>query len=94
MIRIKHAAFMLLSCCIASDYASAHARSESYSHWHITETAMTGTITTPLREVMTLYQVEDSEISPKQLLLVTWKAQFMHSLNNHVGRCSRARYAC
>ena len=69
MIRIKHAAFMLLSCCIASDYASAHARSESYSHWHITETAMTGTITTPLREVMTLYQVEDSEISPKQLLL-------------------------
>ena len=36
--------------------ATAHTRSESYSHLHLSGSAITATITIPLREVMLLYQ--------------------------------------
>jgi len=44
--------------------AGAHTRSESYSHWHLSGNAMTGTITVPLREVMLLYQAGGSDLPP------------------------------
>ena len=53
------AAAMIAFLCIAMD-AGAHTRSESYSHWHQSDTTITGTITIPLREVMLLYQTGDS----------------------------------
>ena len=46
---------------------AAHERSESYSHWYPTDSAVTGTITIPLREVMLLYQVSDSAIPPREM---------------------------
>lgn len=67
MTRTKHIAGLLLIFCLASGYASAHTRSESYSHWHMAGNSITGSITIPLREVMTLYQISDSTIAPKQL---------------------------
>ena len=42
----------------------AHTRSESYSHWHLVENSATGTITSPLREVMLLYQLIDRPETP------------------------------
>ena len=39
---------------LASVAASAHSRSESYSHWFVADTTVTGTVTIPLREVMLL----------------------------------------
>ena len=52
---------------LASAAASAHSRSESYSHWFVSDTAVTGTVTIPLREVMLLYQVLDADLSPREL---------------------------
>lgn len=46
----------------------AHNRSESYSHWHLSATAATGTITIPLREIMLLYQVIDRPDTPPRNL--------------------------
>jgi len=47
--------------------AAAHTRSESYSHWHLSGTTVTGTVTIPLREVMLLYQVADADTPPREL---------------------------
>jgi hypothetical protein len=47
--------------------AGAHTRSESYSHWHLSDTTVAATITIPLREVMLLYQDGDSAIPPADL---------------------------
>lgn len=55
-----------LLVCFAMN-ASAHTRSESYSHWHQSGTAITGIITVPLREVMLLYQTGDSAVPPGTL---------------------------
>jgi hypothetical protein len=52
---------------LASVAASAHSRSESYSHWFAADTTVTGTVTIPLREVMLLYQVQDADRSPREL---------------------------
>jgi len=60
------AAAMIAFLCIAMD-AGAHTRSESYSHWHLSDTTITGTITIPLREVMLLYQTGDSASPPGEL---------------------------
>jgi hypothetical protein len=60
------AAMSLLMLCLALD-ASAHTRSESYSHWYQSGNAITGTITVPLREVMLLYQSADSTVPPGEL---------------------------
>ena len=60
------AAISLLMLCLALD-ASAHTRSESYSHWHQSGNVITGTITVPLREVMLLYQSADSTVPPGEL---------------------------
>lgn len=64
MNRVATAVIVIL--CFAMD-AAAHTRSESYSHWHQSGTAITGTITIPLREVMLLYQTGDSAVSPGEL---------------------------
>jgi hypothetical protein len=55
---------LLLIACAA---ASAHSRSESYSHWFMSDTTVAGTVTIPLREVMLLYQVLDADRSPREL---------------------------
>jgi len=67
MMRMHYfAAAMIAFLCIAMD-AGAHTRSESYSHWHQSDTTITGTITIPLREVMLLYQTGDSALPPGEL---------------------------
>jgi len=58
---------VLLIALTFAGAAHAHTRSESYSHWHIAENSITGTVTIPLREVMLLYQVDDATIPPRQL---------------------------
>jgi hypothetical protein len=45
--------------------ADAHTRSESYSHWHLSGSSVTGTVTIPLREVMLLYQALDDDQPPR-----------------------------
>ena len=57
------AVFALLLAAVVE----AHTRSESYSHWHIGETTITGTVTIPLREVMLLYQTGSSTQPPREL---------------------------
>lgn len=53
---------------IVAANADAHTRSESYSHWHLSESSAVGTVTIPLREVMLLYQVIDrADIPPREL---------------------------
>ena len=54
---------IVVACCQA---AMAHTRSESYSHWHLSGSSVTGTITIPLREVMLLYQVGDADVPPRE----------------------------
>ena len=67
MMRMHYfAAAIIAFLCIAMD-AGAHTRSESYSHWHQSDTTITGTITIPLREVMLLYQTGDSALPPGEL---------------------------
>jgi len=56
-------AVSLALLCLSLD-AGAHTRSESYSHWHQSGNAITGTITVPLREVMLLYQAGGSDLPP------------------------------
>jgi len=47
--------------------ALAHTRSESFSHWHISETGITGTVTIPVREVMVLYDGDNASTPPQML---------------------------
>jgi len=58
-------AIVALVCIVTT--ANAHTRSESYSHWYLSDSAISGTITIPLREVMLLYQDADSTIPPREL---------------------------
>jgi hypothetical protein len=60
-------AFAVVLTLVATGAASAHTRSESYSHWQLSGTSLTGTITIPLREVMLLYQDGDASIPPREL---------------------------
>ena len=66
LIRIAVAIVAVL--CLFLDVA-AHTRSESYSHWHQSDSSITGTITIPLREVMLLYQNQTigSNLPPAEL---------------------------
>jgi hypothetical protein len=66
------AVFVLI---LVATTGNAHTRSESYSHWYLSDTSITGTITIPLREVMLLYQDADSNIPPREL--------FRDILNKH-----------
>jgi hypothetical protein len=47
--------------------AAAHTRSESYSHWHVSENRITATVTVPLREVMILYEGNDASVPAREL---------------------------
>jgi hypothetical protein len=61
---------MLLATAVLGAWqsASAHTRSESYSHWRLSGSTITGTITIPLREVMLLYQGgADASLPPREL---------------------------
>ncbi len=49
--------------------ADAHTRSESYSHWYVSNSSVTAQVTIPLREVMLLYQVADATLPPGDLFL-------------------------
>jgi len=60
------AAAIVVTMFLAID-AGAHTRSESYSHWHESDTAITAIITIPLREVMLLYETADSTVPPGEL---------------------------
>jgi len=53
--------------CLFWQSASAHTRSESYSHWHLSENRITATVTVPIREVMVLYEGNDASIPPREL---------------------------
>ncbi|MDH5345591.1 MAG: HupE/UreJ family protein [Gammaproteobacteria bacterium] len=58
---------VITGALLASGAATAHTRSESYSHWHLSDTSVTGTVTIPLREVMLLYQAADADTPPREL---------------------------
>jgi len=58
-------AIVALACMAAT--ADAHTRSESYSHWYLSDSLVTGIVTIPLREVMLLYENADSDIPPREL---------------------------
>jgi len=59
--------FTIVALTCFATTANAHTRSESYSHWYLSDSVITGTITIPLREVMLLYQNGDSNIPPREL---------------------------
>ena len=61
-------AILLLFASSLADDVRAHNRSESYSHWHLAETTVTGTVTIPLREVMLLYQLLERPDTPPRKL--------------------------
>lgn len=67
MIRLAAILCVLGAFGLGQDSANAHTRSESYSHWHVAENAITGTVTIPLREVMLLYQDADASTPPRDL---------------------------
>ena len=68
MKRFVHLGLFLLTTMLLSVDAFSHSRSESYSHWHLSGSTVTGVVTIPLREVMLLYQVIDAaDIPPRDL---------------------------
>ncbi len=52
---------------LASQFADAHTRSESYSHWHLSGNRITAAVTVPLREVMILYDGGDATTPAREL---------------------------
>jgi len=48
--------------------SAAHTRSESYSHWYLSENGVSGAVTVPLREVMLLYGGGDASVPPRAML--------------------------
>lgn len=67
---MKRYVFMVLTLAAAlfswQDLA-AHTRSESYSHWYLSETGVSGAVTVPLREVMLLYGGGDASVPPRTM---------------------------
>jgi hypothetical protein len=61
----KGALFAILF--LFAQYATGHTRSESYSHWHLSENRVTATVTVPLREVMILYEGNDASVPAREL---------------------------
>ena len=62
-------ALLVLALALTAGGSGAHTRSESYSHWHLTDSGVTASVTIPLREVMLLYQVQDATTPPRELFL-------------------------
>lgn len=60
-------AFLLVVLVGGASETAAHTRSESYSHWYLSGTSVTGEVTIPLREVMLLYAVENASIPAQEL---------------------------
>ena len=58
----------LIVTAVVAVEASAHARSESYSHWHLSGHTVIGTVTIPLREVILLYQDGNNAETPPRSL--------------------------
>ena len=67
MSRASNIFFTIVALVCIATAADAHTRSESYSHWYLSDSVITGTVTIPLREVMLLYQDADSNIPPREL---------------------------
>ncbi len=59
--------WLLVCFLLVGQSAAAHTRSESYSHWHLSGNRITASITTPLREVMILYEGGDASIPASEL---------------------------
>jgi hypothetical protein len=66
MYRSAGSLLIVLSLLIAGT-ADAHSRSESYSHWYLSDAALSVTVTIPLREVMLLYQAAESDKPPREM---------------------------
>jgi hypothetical protein len=58
---------VVLLTLFSAGSATAHDRSESYSHWYLSDTGITGTVTIPLREVMLLYNNDNDSVPPQEL---------------------------
>lgn len=67
MIHVERIFFAIIALACMAVTADAHTRSESYSHWYLSDSKITGTVTIPLREVMLLYEDADSNIPPREL---------------------------
>lgn len=59
--------FLIVVLVGGASETAAHTRSESYSHWYLSGSSVTGEVTIPLREVMVLYEVENASIPAQQL---------------------------
>ena len=67
MSRRSRIVLAVFAVVFASASASAHNRSESYSHWYLGDGGVTAIVTIPLREVMLLYRDGDASIPPRRL---------------------------
>ena len=67
MKRISAIAYVLALLVLGGQSADAHTRSESYSHWHLSENTITATVTVPLREIMILYEGGDATVPAREL---------------------------
>ena len=59
---------LVITLFISINGAHGHNRSESYSNWHIKDNHATATITVPLREIMALYQINDTALPPIKII--------------------------
>lgn len=55
----------MIICAVSTAYA--HTRSESFSHWHLSDTSVSGIVTIPVREVVLLYTDSNTSIPPQEL---------------------------
>lgn len=67
MTRVSATTWLLGILLLFGQTAAGHTRSESYSHWHLSENRITGTVTIPLREVMVLYDSSDASVPAREL---------------------------
>lgn len=67
MKRLSTSTLLLALFSILGQTATAHTRSESYSHWHVSDNRITAAVTTPLRELMILYESSDASIPAREL---------------------------
>jgi len=54
--RLAKVCFWMGLVLVTASESSAHSRSESYSHWHLSENTITGVVTIPVRDVMVLHE--------------------------------------
>jgi len=67
LTKLPAIAFLLITMIAATTETAAHTRSESYSHWYLSDTGVTTEVTIPLREVMVLYEIEAASTPAQQL---------------------------